>query len=94
VSSLRVCRGELVVTGNFSTVGGYASPKMARFVMAGDADGDGLVDVVDLLYMVAAFGSVKGDAQYDPRCDTSLDGAVDVVDLLAMVDNWGESVLD
>ena len=55
----------------------------------GDVDGDGLVDVVDLLYLVDAFGSVTGDANYDPRCDFNGDGYVDVVDLLDLVYNFG-----
>jgi hypothetical protein len=55
----------------------------------GDVDGDGHVDVVDLLYLVDAFGSVTGDANYDPRCDFNSDGSVDVVDLLILVENFG-----
>jgi len=55
----------------------------------GDVDGDGHVDVVDLLYLVDAFGSVTGDANYDPRCDFNSDGGVDVVDLLILVENFG-----
>jgi hypothetical protein len=58
--------------------------------VAGDVDGDGHVDVVDLLYLVDAFGSAVGDANYDPRCDFNSDGGVDVIDLLIMVDNFGK----
>lgn len=57
--------------------------------LAGDVDGDNFVDVVDLPYLVDAFGSVTGDANYDARCDFNSDGAVDVVDLLIMVDYFG-----
>jgi hypothetical protein len=56
---------------------------------AGDVDGDGYVDVVDLLYLVDSFGSAAGDANYDPRCDFNHDDAVDVVDLLTLVENFG-----
>ena len=55
----------------------------------GDVDADGHVDVVDLLWLVDAFGSVTGDANYDARCDFNSDGSVDVVDLLTMVENFG-----
>jgi hypothetical protein len=51
--------------------------------------GDGHVDVVDLLWLVDAFGSVTGDSNYDSRCDFNGDGSVDVVDLLYMVENFG-----
>ncbi len=54
-----------------------------------DINGDGSVDVVDLLYFVDAFGSVTGDPNYDPACDLSSDGSVDVVDLLILIGYWG-----
>jgi chitodextrinase len=57
--------------------------------LSGDIDGDGHVDVVDLLYFVDAFGSVTGDANYNPAADFNTDGSVDVIDLLMLVDNWG-----
>ena len=55
----------------------------------GDVDGDGYVDVVDLLYLVASFGKCQGDPGYDPRCDLNGSGCVDVVDLLTMIDHFG-----
>jgi hypothetical protein len=58
--------------------------------LPGDVDGDGHVDVVDLLYFVDAFGSASGDANYDPTCDFNSDGSVDVVDLLILVENFGK----
>ncbi len=57
--------------------------------VTGDIDGDGHVDVVDLLFFVDSFGLVLGDRGYDPKCDLNHDGSVDVIDLLTMVENWG-----
>jgi hypothetical protein len=57
-----------------------------------DVNRDASVDVVDLLYLVDAFGSVEGDATYDARCDFNADGSVDVVDLLYMVENFGRTI--
>jgi hypothetical protein len=54
-----------------------------------DIDGNGGVDVTDLLIFVDAFGSVPGDANYDIRCDFVLDDSVDVTDLLTFVENFG-----
>jgi hypothetical protein len=55
----------------------------------GDVDGDGHVDVLDLLYLVDAFGKYWGQAGYNPACDFNHDGAVDVGDLLDLVYNFG-----
>ncbi len=63
--------------------------RVVEVPVPGDVDGNGHVDVVDLLYLVAAFGSMTGDARYDTRCDFNQDGAIDVIDLLDMVYNFG-----
>jgi hypothetical protein len=55
----------------------------------GDTNGDGHVDVVDLLGLVYSFGTSDGDPAFDPACDFNDDDSVDVVDLLIMVDFWG-----
>lgn len=55
----------------------------------GDVEPDGSVDVVDLLYLVDAFGSVPSDSNYNAACDFNHDASVDVVDLLMLVDNFG-----
>jgi hypothetical protein len=55
-----------------------------------DVNSDGGVDVIDLLYLVDAFGSVPGDPNYNPDCDFNHDDSVDVVDLLMLVENFGK----
>ncbi len=54
----------------------------------GDVDGDGHVDVIDLLWLIDAFGSQIGSANYSEECDFNGDGTVDAVDLLTMIANW------
>ncbi|MBL6998064.1 MAG: hypothetical protein ISR75_06480, partial [Phycisphaerales bacterium] len=49
----------------------------------GDADGDELVNVVDLLIVVGYWGNNI------PQGDLNQDGIVDVTDLLIVVGNWG-----
>jgi hypothetical protein len=53
-------------------------------VVQGDVNGDGLVDVTDLLAVMDAWGPCDGCAE-----DLNGDGIVDVVDLLEVVGNWG-----
>jgi hypothetical protein len=56
----------------------------------GDVDGDGRVDVVDLLSFVVSFGTYSGDPAYVRACDLDRSGSVDVVDLIIMVENFGK----
>lgn len=53
----------------------------------GDIDGDGAVDVVDLVQLVSAWGACAIPAD----CPADLDGsgAVDVLDLIILIGNWG-----
>jgi len=55
----------------------------------GDITGDGLVNVQDLLALLAAWGACDGACP--PACDADLDEtcAVDVFDLLVLLNNWG-----
>jgi serine protease AprX len=48
----------------------------------GDCNDDGVVDVVDILAVIDAWGTDSG-------CDVNGDGVIDVADLLAVVGSWG-----
>ncbi|MHC4588696.1 MAG: GC-type dockerin domain-anchored protein [Planctomycetota bacterium] len=48
-----------------------------------DVNGDGAVDVVDFLGLLAAWGDPGGPA------DINDDGSVDVVDFLQLLSEWG-----
>ncbi len=52
-------------------------------VCEGDTDNDGLVDLADLLNVLANWGTT------DPAGDADNDGDVDLGDLLAVLSNWG-----
>ena len=47
-----------------------------------DCNGDGYIDIGDLLSIIDGWGSSSG-------CDINGDGTIDVVDLLEVVGNWG-----
>ena len=52
----------------------------------GDLNGDSLVDVLDLLVVIAEWGSCPGECG---AADLNEDGVVDVLDLLMVIGNWG-----
>lgn len=63
------------------------SPTQDLFRLDGDTNGDAVIDVADLLAVLAAWGPCLAcDA------DTNGDGQVDVADLLAVLAAWGTSV--
>jgi hypothetical protein len=48
-----------------------------------DVNGDGVVDVLDLLLVLGAWGATSGPE------DINGDGIVNVLDLLEVLSNWG-----
>jgi outer membrane protein assembly factor BamB len=78
-----------IANGNVYGTGLYGLCGIGRSPLAGDINGDGYVDVVDLLTIVDNWASLVGDPNYHVDSDTNGDGAVDVIDLLTMVENWG-----
>ena len=53
-----------------------------NFICTSDINGDGVVDVLDLLEVVSHWGDMGGPA------DVNGDGIVDVLDMLAVISNW------
>jgi hypothetical protein len=74
--------------GTFAVAGGFWTFPTS---IPGDVNGDGFVDVTDLLWLVGAFGTFRGDPNYVSASDFNQDDAVDVADLLDMVYNFGYS---
>ena len=76
-----VLRGPINLTGD--EVGDVAC-EPGGCVEDPDANGDGCVDVLDLLDVIANWGSAG------PYADVNCDGVVDVLDLLAVIAAWGQ----
>ena len=54
-----------------------------------DVEPDGDVDAADLIAFIAAYGSVKGDVNYNLDVDFNGDGSVDDADLAVLADEFG-----
>jgi hypothetical protein len=80
------------VTVNDGKGGVISDSVNVRARIMADANLDDAVDVVDLLYLVEAFGTAVGDPTYNAMCDFNSDGYVDVVDLLYLVGTFGRSL--
>lgn len=81
----------LFAGGHFTNIGGVAAERIARWGcppsegIVGDLNGDGVVNVADMLILLAAWGECDGDCP----ADLNGDGVVDVADLLMLLSNWG-----
>jgi hypothetical protein len=84
-----VYNGQLVAGGYFTTAGGVACNAIARWCLTGDINGDGVVNLADLLILAAAFGSVPGDTNWNPACDLGGYGIINTQDLLMQAANFG-----
>ncbi len=55
-----------------------------------DIDGDGDVDVGDIMLVAACWHCEYGDACYDLRYDLNGNGNIDIVDIMLVAVHWGE----
>ena len=64
-------------------------------LLGGDANDDCAINILDLSFMGARFGTSTGDASFDPKADINADGAVNILDLAATGGNfWEECPVD
>lgn len=55
----------------------------------GDIDGDGDVDIVDIMLVAGRWGCHCGDACYASICDLDDDCDIDIIDILLVAGRWG-----
>jgi hypothetical protein len=54
-----------------------------------DVNGDGEVNILDIIQWSNAFGTVVGDPGFDAAADVHLDGVIDVFDAVAISSHFG-----
>ena len=60
--------------------------------LVGDFNEDGTVDTADFLLFVNAFGSTRGEAQFDENLDIVPDGIINIADFLLFIDQFGKTI--
>jgi len=61
-------------------------------VLVGDINGDGKVDIFDVVLLAKAFGTKPGDPAWNQGADLNNDGIVDIFDVVTIAKNFGQSV--
>ena len=56
-----------------------------------DFDGDGVVDIADIMLVAIRWHTAVGDEDYDPLYDLDGNGKIDIVDIMLVAIHWGES---
>jgi hypothetical protein len=60
-------------------------------LIEGDANTDGLIDILDFSILATAFGTVVGDPGFDPRADFNNSGNIDILDFSLLATNYSRS---
>ena len=68
---------------------GQETALAAAKLLGGDANDDGMVNIIDLSIIGAAFGSSTGSARWDERADINGDGFVNICDMTLATSNFG-----
>jgi hypothetical protein len=56
-----------------------------------DINGDGIVDISDILDTALAFGSTSGEPRWNPNCDIDDNGIIDISDILEIALHYGQT---
>jgi uncharacterized protein (DUF2141 family) len=64
-----------------------AIPRVHAIV--GDVNGDGKVNMQDIMLVLDAFGSYPGHSRWNAACDLNGDGKVDMADLTIVLSSFG-----
>jgi peptide/nickel transport system substrate-binding protein len=55
-----------------------------------DINGDGKIDIKDLVLLIKAYGTVPGKTRWNADADVNKDGKVDIKDLVLLIKNYGK----
>ena len=65
----------------------------AIVAIPGDIDGNGRVDMNDIVSLCTAFGSTLGQPKYVPNCDVDNNGKIDMNDIIIALRNFGQHII-
>ncbi len=82
------CIDDTCPDGGNSNGGSGPDQQIAVVPLTGDINGDGVVDMRDLVAIAVSWGRIMGETGFDSRCDLISDGCINVLDLLLLVYNW------
>jgi len=87
------CGSHNIIAYANDTYGNMGSSETVYFTVTifGDINGDGIIDIMDLLIIALAYGSQPGDPHWDPDADINNDEIVDIMDAVIIGVNFGKT---
>lgn len=82
---------ESIPSSSYTVENGTISVQAAP-VTPGDVNGDGNINIQDMVAAATSFRSVKGDARYNPAADQNKDGVIDIRDFVLIAIAWNNSL--
>jgi len=79
------------VSGESDTADNTFVDGVVKIKMLGDVNGDEKVDYWDLFLLARAYGSVRGDPNWNEQADFNSDGCINYMDLYILARNYGTS---
>jgi outer membrane protein assembly factor BamB len=74
-------------TGPFT----YGSVKVT---IPGDVDGNGVVNIFDVIMITSRYGLKQGMPNFNPNCDINQDGIINILDVVICTSHYGQSITD
>ena len=73
-----------------ATVDGFVT--VTEVTVSPDVNGDGIVDINDIILAGQSLGSYAGHPRWNPVADLNGDGVVDIFDLILIAKNFGKTI--
>jgi beta-glucosidase len=95
VSELGFCTNsqyKVLENGTFNVMLGGLSREIVVAGISGDIDGNGVVNILDVVIVARAFGSKPGDSGWNSLADLDRNQVVDIADIALVAGNFGNTV--
>jgi hypothetical protein len=78
------------VLGEIDIMDNTLSSGIVTVTIAGDVDGNFVVDILDAVKITSIYTSKLGDQAFDPNCDLRQDNIIDILDVVKCAGHYGE----